>query len=223
MTALPQPVPEDHVSSGPVPRDRRAGGAGGAALGGVVARGQVEERSPSRPVGTPHIGPAPQLDMAAAATTSFVMAEHQVGWHDIEDTVTVYHWVLQGSPGLPPGLTLHPTAGQAAAFLHGHRARQGRDVACDWCVSDLRRPRDLVDVDECAVATTRYVFAGHSPKGGETLEMLLVYLWVIGTSRPSYLGDGSRVYDQGEGAIRFLHAWRVEQGLEEPRTCAVCP
>ena len=75
----------------------------------------------------------------------------------------------------------------------------------------------------CAVATTRYVFAGHSPKGGETLEMLLVYLWVVATSRPSYAGDGTRVYDQGEGAVRFLHAWRLEQGLEDEDSCPICP
>ena len=178
------------------------------------------------PDGTPLLGPAPEVDMAAAATTAFVMADHQVGWHDIEDTVVVYHWILGGTgaqAGLPAGLRVFPTAGQAASFLHGHRARQGRDVACGWCLSDLRPPRDLVEVDECAVATTRFVFAGHSPKGGESVEMLLVYLWVLSTSRPSYLGDGSRVYDQGEGATRFLHSWRVEQGLEDPDTCPVCP
>lgn len=206
MTALPFPVPDDDAS-------------GDAAR----ADDSSAELSPPRPSGTPHIGPAPELDMAAAATTAFVMADHQVGWHDIEDTVTVYHWVLQGVSGLPAGLSLHPTAGQAASFLHGHRARQGRDLECTWCLSDLRPPRDQVAVDECAVATTRYVFAGHSPKGGETLEMLLVYLWVLSTSRPSYLGDGSRIYDQGLGAARFLHAWRVEQGLEEADACPVCP
>ncbi len=127
------------------------------------------------------------------------------------------------SVSLPAGLQVHPTAGQAASFLHGHRARQGRDAECEWCISDLRPPRDLVEIDECAVATTRYVFAGHPARAGETLEMILVYLWVVATSRPSCTGDGLRRYDQGEGAIRFLHAWRVEQGLEEPGTCAICP
>lgn len=178
------------------------------------------------PRGGTALGVAPELDAAAATTAAFVMSDHQVGWHDIEDAVTVYHWVLMGtggSAGLPPGLQVYPTAGQAAAFLHGHRARQGRDVECGWCISDLRPPREVVQIDECAVATTRYVFAGHSPKGGETLEMLLVYLWVVATSRPSYAGDGTRVYDQGEGAVRFLHAWRVEQGLEDPDSCPICP
>jgi hypothetical protein len=175
------------------------------------------------PDATPLLGPAPEVDLAAAATTAFVMADHQVGWHDIEDTVVVYHWILGGAgaqAGLPAGLQVFPTAGQAASFLHGHRARQGRDVACGWCLSDLRPPRDLVEVDECAVATTRYVFAGHPTRAGEALEMLLVYLWVVATSRP--LGDGTRVYDQGRGALRFLHSWRVEQGLEEPGTCGLC-
>lgn len=175
------------------------------------------------PDGTPLLGPAPEVDLAAAATTAFVMADHQVGWHDIEDTVVVYHWILGGTgaqAGLPPGLQVFPTAGQAASFLHGHRARQGRDVACGWCLSDLRAPRDLVEVDECAVATTRYVFAGHPTRAGEALEMLLVYLWVVATSRP--LGDGTRAYDQGRGALRFLHSWRVEQGVEEPGACGLC-
>ena len=172
--------------------------------------------------GAAFIGIAPELDMSAAATTAFVMADHQVGWHDIGDTVLVYHWVVQGTRGLPAGLQVYPTAGQAAAFLHGHRAREGRDEPCTWCISDLRAPKDLVDVDECAVATTRYVFAGHSAKAGETLEMLLVYLWVVATSRPSYAGDGTRRYDQGPGAIRFLHSWRVEHGFEEPGCCSIC-
>ncbi len=175
------------------------------------------------PQPAPRLGVAPDLDVAAATTTAFVMADHQVGWHDIEDAVTVYHWILSGTSGLPAGLQIYPTAGQAAAFLHGHRARQARDVECGWCISDLRPPRELVEIDECAVATTRYVFAGHSPKGGETLEMLLVYLWVVATSRPSYAGDGTRVYDQGEGAVRFLHAWRLEQGLEDEDSCPICP
>jgi hypothetical protein len=150
------------------------------------------------------------------------MSDHQVGWHDIEDAVAVYQWILAGTAGLPPGLQVYPTAGQAASFLHGHRARQGRDEECGWCLSDLRPPRAGVEVDECAVATTRYVFAGHPPKAGETLEMLLVYLWVVATARPSYAGDGVRVYDQGEGAVRFLHSWRVEQGLEVPGACVLC-
>lgn len=179
--------------------------------------------APPRPAaGQVPLGLAPELDLAAAASTSFVMADHQVGWHDIEDTILVYHWITRGTAGLPPGLQVYPTAGQAAAFLHGHRARQGRDEPCTWCISDLRPPRDLVEVDQCAVATTRYVFAGHQTKAGETLEMLLVYLWVVATSRPSYDEQGTRRYDQGPGAIRFLHAWRVEQGLEEPGTCTLC-
>ncbi len=155
-------------------------------------------RAPQR---APRLGVAPELDVAAATTTAFVMADHQVGWHDNEDAVTVYHWILSGTSGLPAGLQIYPTAGQAAAFLHGHRARQARDVECGWCISDLRPP----------------------PKGGETLEMLLVYLWVVATSRPSYSGDGTRVYDQGEGAGRFLHAWRLEQGLEDEDSCPICP
>lgn len=185
----------------------RAGGAGGTGA----------------PEGKPLLGPAPEVDMAAAATAAFVMADHQVGWHDIEDTVVVYHWILRGTEalaGLPAGMQVFPTAGQAASFLHGHRARQGRDVPCGWCLSDLRPPRDLVEVDECAVATTRYVFAGHPTRAGEALEMLLVYLWVVATSRP--LGDGTRAYDQGPGALRFLHAWRVEQGLEQQGRCGLC-
>lgn len=208
MTAMPYPLP---------PRSS------------VVRLGVTGHVGPGVPAGTaapegaPMLGPAPEVDMAAAATTAFVMADHQVGWHDIEDTVVVYHWILRGSgadAGLPIGMQVFPTAGQAASFLHGHRARHGRDVACGWCLSDLRPPRDLVEVDECAVATTRFVFAGHPSRAGEALEMLLVYLWVVATSRP--LDDGTRAYDQGRGALRFLHAWRVEQGLEQPGECGLC-
>lgn len=167
------------------------------------------------------IGPAPTLDMGAATNTAFVMLEHQSGWHDIGDAAAVYTWSLQSLDGLPPGLAVHPTASQAAAFLHGHRARQGRDEPCDWCVSDLRPMAAPVVVDENAVSTARYVFSGHSPRAAEAVEWLIVYQWVLSTSRPSYTGDG-RVYDQGEGATRFLHAWRREQGLEQEGDCNVC-
>lgn len=210
MSALPHHRPE------PDPR----GGLGNA--WDPSDRSEHQEPSGGAFSRTPMIGAAPVLDLSVAATTAFVMADHQVGWHDIEDTVVVYHWLLRGTVGLPPGLRVYPTAQQASAFLHGHRARQERDEPCDWCVSDLRRGREVVEVDDCAVATTRYVFAGHPSRGGEVLEMLLVYLWVVATSRPSYSGDGTRVYDRGEGAVRFLHAWRAEQGLEEPDSCVLC-
>ncbi|TIC86503.1 hypothetical protein [Nocardioides sp. GY 10127] len=170
------------------------------------------------------IAPLPRLDEELFATLDLVMGSHEVGWHDVEDTLATYLWLLTSAETGEPGLHVYPSLSQTAAFVHSHRARRDRDQACSLCPAGLRGHR-AVDVtpDAEAVAVVRLVHAAHPPIAG-TREMVLVYEWVMATSRLHWYGD-DRVYDDGTGAGRFLHQWRADLGLEDTdavEDCVLC-
>lgn len=169
------------------------------------------------------------LDLARVATVSMVMATHSVGWHDAEDTVALYRWLDQATPpGLPEGLKIYPSSGEAASFLHAYRAEVGRDTVCEWCTDPGEPPvfdTARLGVDECALATVRYVTASHPSRGCESQEILAVYEWVVATSMPLLGPDprpDQRRYDDGDGAAAYLHAWRTRRGLETEDSCVLC-
>ncbi|MCL8025844.1 hypothetical protein [Nocardioides bruguierae] len=167
------------------------------------------------------IAPLPHLDEELFATLDLVMGSHEVGWHDVEDTLALYLFLLTSSETTEPGLHVYPSLSQAAAFLHSHRALQGRDERCDLCPAGLRGHK-AVDVvpDAEATAVARLVAAAHPPITG-TRETVLVYEWVMATSRLHWYGE-ERVYDDGTGAGRFLHQWRTDLGLEDADAVDAC-